>query len=67
MLWSRGIDSKEPIPLANLAWSRICKRFRSQGVDSEESIPPAYVTWRAGSTSRVVVLAHQAGSLFRAT
>ncbi len=34
ILWSRGIDSKEPIPLANVAWARICKRLRSPGIDS---------------------------------
>ncbi len=45
MLWSRGIDSKEPIPLANIAWAHIFKRLRSPGINSEESIPPAYVTW----------------------
>ncbi len=45
MVWSLGIDSKEPISLANVAWARICKRFRSPGINSEESIPPAYVTW----------------------
>ncbi len=25
----QGIDSKEPIPLSNVAWARICKRLRS--------------------------------------
>ncbi len=65
-LRSPGIDSNEPIPLANVAWARICKRLRSPGIDSEESIPPAYVTWQAGTTSRVVVPARQAGNRFRA-
>ncbi len=32
MLWSLGIDSKELIPVANVAWARICKRLRSPGV-----------------------------------
>ncbi len=27
-LWSQGIDSKEPMLLANAAWARICKRFK---------------------------------------
>ncbi len=49
MLWSRGIDSKEPMPLANVAWARICKRLRSPEIDSKEWIPPAYVAWRAGT------------------
>ncbi len=69
-IWKRlrspGIDSKEPMPLANVAWARIFKRLISPGIDSEESIPPAYVTWRAGTTSRVVVPARQAGNQFRA-
>jgi hypothetical protein len=64
-LRSPGIDSKESILLANEAWARICKRLRSPGIDSEESIGPAYVTWRAGTTSRVVVPARQAGNRFR--
>ena len=42
MLWSQGINSKEPIPLANVAWARICKRLRSPGIDSKELILPAY-------------------------
>jgi hypothetical protein len=40
---SKGIDSKEPIPLANVAWARIFKRLRSPGIDSKESISPADV------------------------
>jgi hypothetical protein len=39
MFWSRGIDSKEPIPLANVAWARICKILRSPEIDSKEPIP----------------------------
>ncbi len=31
------------IPLANVAWARICKRLRSPGIDSEELILPTYV------------------------
>jgi hypothetical protein len=58
------IDSQDPIPLANVALARICKRLRSPGIDSEESIPPTYVTWRAGTKSRVVVPARQAGNQF---
>ncbi len=42
--------------------ARICKHLRRQGIDSEESIPPAYVAWRAGTTSRVIVSARQAGN-----
>ncbi len=45
MLWSRGIDSKEPIPLANVAWARICKRLRSPGIDFKKPIPLANVAW----------------------
>jgi hypothetical protein len=45
MLWSRGIDSKEPIPLANVAWARICKLLRSPGIDSKEPMPLANVAW----------------------
>ncbi len=33
-LRSPGIDSKESIPPANVAWARICKHFKAQ-----ESIP----------------------------
>ncbi len=85
MLWSRGIDSKESIPLANVAWARIYKRLRSPGIDSKEPIPLANVAWArickrlrspgidseesilpAGTTSRVVVPARQAGNRFRA-
>ncbi len=42
---SPGIDSKEPIPLANVAWTRICKPLRSPGIDSKEPIPLANVAW----------------------
>ncbi len=45
MLWSQGIISKEPIPLANVAWARICKRLRSPGIDSKETILLANVAW----------------------
>jgi hypothetical protein len=45
MLCSRGINSKEPLPLANVAWARICKRLRSPGIDSKEQIPLANVAW----------------------
>ncbi len=45
MLWSQGIDSKEPIPLANVARARICKRLRSPVIDSKEPIPLANVAW----------------------
>ncbi len=45
MLWSRGIDSKEHFPLANVAWARICKRLRSPGIDSKEPILLANVVW----------------------
>jgi hypothetical protein len=61
-----GIHSKEPMPLANVAWARICKRLRNPGIDSEELIRPNYVTWRASTTSRVVVPARPAGNRFRA-
>ncbi len=53
MLWSRGIDSKEPIPLANVAWAHICKCLRSPGINSEEvglSFRPA----RLGIDSRLL-------------
>ncbi len=46
MLWSRKIDSKEPIPLANVAWARICKRLRSPGIDSKEPILLSNVDWQ---------------------
>ena len=45
MLWSRRIDTKEPIPLANVAWARICKRLRSPGIDTKEPILLSNVTW----------------------
>ncbi len=45
MLWSRGIDSKEPIPLANVTWACICKRLRSPGIDFKEPIPLSNVAW----------------------
>ncbi len=46
MLWSRAIDSKEPIPLAKVAWARICKRLRSPGIDSKEPILLSNVAWQ---------------------
>ncbi len=46
MLWSGGMDSKEPIPLANVAWARICKRLRSPGIDSKELILLSNVAWQ---------------------
>ncbi len=45
MLWSRGIDSKEPIQLANVALARVCKHLRNPGIDSKEPIPLANVAW----------------------
>ncbi len=45
MLWSRGIDFKEPIPLANVAWAHICKRLRTRGIYSMKPIPLANVAW----------------------
>ncbi len=48
-LKSPGIDSKESIPPAYVAWVRIIKRFWSSGIDSKEWIPPAYVARRAGT------------------
>ncbi len=86
MLWRRGIDYKELIPLANVPWARIWKRLRSPGIDFKEPIPLANVAWarickslrssgidsaslcnlQAGTTSRVVVPARQAGNWFRA-
>jgi hypothetical protein len=45
MLWSQGINSKEPILLANVAWARICKCLRSPGIDFKEPIPLANVAW----------------------
>jgi hypothetical protein len=45
MLWSRGIDCKESIPLVNVAWARICKRLRSPGIHSKETILLANVAW----------------------
>ncbi len=59
-----GIDSKESIPTAYVAWVRICKRLWSPEIESEESIQLAYVAWRAGTTNRVVVPARQAGNRF---
>jgi hypothetical protein len=44
--------------------ARIYKRLWSPEIDSEESIQQAYVAWRAGTTSRVVVPARQAGNRF---
>ncbi len=52
---SPRIDFKESIPLAYVAWARICKRIRSLGIDSKESIPPAYVAWRAGTTNKIIL------------
>ncbi len=60
-----------PGPLATVpAWwwhwwslttrARIRKRLRSPGIGSKESIPPACVARQAGTTNRVIVLAHQA-------
>jgi hypothetical protein len=46
MLWSLGIDSKEPILLANVVWARICKRLRSQGIASKEPILLSNVAWQ---------------------
>jgi hypothetical protein len=46
MLWGQGIDSKEPIPLANVAWALICKRLRSPGIDSKEPILLSKVAWQ---------------------
>ena len=46
LVWSRGIDSKEPIPLANVAWARICKRLRSPGIYSKEPILLSNVDWQ---------------------
>ncbi len=38
--------------------SRICKFWRSPVIDSKKSIPPANVAWQAGTSNRVVILAH---------
>ena len=38
------------------------KCFRSLVTGFKEPIPPAYVAWRAGTSSRVVVPARQAGN-----
>jgi hypothetical protein len=46
---------------------RICARLWSPGIDSEESIPLVYVSWWAGTTSRIVVPARQAGNRFLGT
>jgi hypothetical protein len=46
------------------AVARICNRLWSPGIDSEETIPPVKVAWQAGTTSRVVVPARQAGNRF---
>jgi hypothetical protein len=65
---SPGIDSKESIPPAYVAWragttnrARTCKRLWS---DSEESISPTNVAWRDGTKKWVVVPARQAGNRF---
>jgi hypothetical protein len=64
LIWSPGIDTKESIPPAYVAWDRICKRLRRPGIDSEDSIPPAFVVRRAGTTNRVIVPARQAENRF---
>jgi hypothetical protein len=46
------------------ARDRICKRLRRPEIDSEDSIPSAYVAWLAGTTTRAVVPARQAGNRF---
>jgi hypothetical protein len=51
-LRSPGIDYKESIPPAHVAWlsgAQIFKRLRSPGIDSKESIPPAHEAWRSGT------------------
>ncbi len=48
-LRSPGIDSKEPIPPAYVAWAGIFKRVWGPGIDAKEWIPPAYVAWRAST------------------
>jgi hypothetical protein len=40
---SPGVDSKELIPPAYVAWDGIFKLLKTPGIDSKESIPPAYV------------------------
>jgi hypothetical protein len=60
MLWSRGIDSKEPIPLANVAWARICKCLRSPGINVEEvglSFRPARLEIDSGLLKRLQIRA----------
>ncbi len=44
--------------------ARICKRLRSLGIDAEKYIPRAYEAWRAGTITRAVVPARQAGNRF---
>ncbi len=34
------------VPLANVAWARICKRLRSPGIDSKEPILLSNVAWQ---------------------
>ncbi len=64
LLESPGIDSKESILPAYVAWAGICRRLWSPGIDSEKSIPPVYVAWRAGTTNRFAVPSRQDGNRF---
>ncbi len=53
LLWSPGpgIDSKETIPPAYVAWARIFKLLRGPRTDSREPIPLGCVAWRASPTT----------------
>jgi hypothetical protein len=56
--------SRVPLKPSVIFYTVLCLFFsESEFVNvqgAQESIPPAYVAWRAGTTNRVIVMAHQA-------